>query len=136
MTVTKFLPRVALMLWLMSCMAACAVTSHGIVRAQRSYDEVFQASLAAVQEAEFTVTSQDSNTGVIVAVKRLPTAADDMLRMTVRLNRAPTEITVVTKVVQLSGTPVAGEPPCKCHVKRFVSALENRIPDVRVVTIQ
>jgi hypothetical protein len=136
MTVTKFFLYLALMLWLVSGVVACAPKSQGIVRAQRSYDEVFQASLAAVQEAEFTVTSQDREKGAIVAVKRLPTAAGDTMRMTVRINQAPTGLTVVTTVVQPSVTPVTGEKPCKCHVKRFVSALENRLPDVQVVSIE
>jgi hypothetical protein len=126
---------VVLMLWLMSGVVACAPKAQGVVRAQRSYEEVFQASLAAIQEAEFIVTSQDSATGTIMAVKRLPTAEEDTMRMTVRINRAPAGLTVIATVVHPFGTSATAERPCKCHVKRFVYALENRLPDVQVVSI-
>jgi hypothetical protein len=132
----KYLLRGALMLWLMSGVVACALKSHGIVRMQRSYDEAFAASLVAIQEAEFIVTSQHPATGTIMAEKRLPEAEGRVIQMTVRFTRAPTGITVIATVVAPAGTLATGEKPCKCHVKRFVAALEQRMPDVQVVSIQ
>jgi hypothetical protein len=126
----------AMILGLASGVVACAATSHGIVRVPRSYDEVFAASLAAIQDAEFTVTSQERETGSIGAEKRLPRAEGDMLRMTVRLTQASTGVTVIATVVPPSGPLATGEKPCKCHVKRFVAALEQRMPEVQVVTIE
>jgi hypothetical protein len=133
---TKYLLLGALMLWLMSGVVACALKSHGVVRMQRGYDEAFAASLAAIQEAEFIVTSQNHATGTIMAEKRLPQAAGEVMQMTVRLTRAPTDITVVATVVAPASMLATGEKPCKCHVKRFVAALEQRMPDVQVVSIQ
>lgn len=132
----KYFLRGILILGLMSGAVACALKSHGIVRMQRSYDEAFAASLSAIQEAEFTVTSQDRTTGTIVAEKRLPRTARNPMQMTVRLTQAPTGITVVATVVAPAGTLATEEKPCKCHVKRFVAALEQRMPDVQVVSIQ
>jgi hypothetical protein len=125
-----------MILGLFSAVVACTSISHGVVRVPRSYDEVFAASLAAIQDAEFTVTSQDRDTGTIGAEKRLPRAEGDSLRLTVRLTRAPTGVTVVATAVPPTGAPAAEEKPCKCHVKRFVAALEQRIPEVEVVTIE
>jgi S-adenosylmethionine synthetase len=102
----------------------------------RSYDEVFAASVAAIQDAEFTVTSQERETGTIGAEKRLPGEAGDVLRMTVRLTQASTGITVIATVVPPTSPLAPEEKPCKCHVKRFVAALEYRIPEVQVMTIQ
>jgi hypothetical protein len=136
MTATKSLRYVALLLWLLSGVVACALKAQGVVRAPHSYDEVFQASLAAVQEAEFTVTSQESAKGTIVAVKRLPAAEGDAMQMTIRFTQAPAGVTVIATVVPTAAVLATGEKPCKCHVKRFVEALEHRMPDVQVVTIQ
>jgi hypothetical protein len=133
---TKYFLRGALMLWLMSGVTACALKSHGIVRMQRSYDEAFAASVAAIQEAEFIVTSQNHATGTIVAKKRLSQAEEEVMQMTVRLTQAATGITVVATVIAPAGTLATGEKPCKCHVKRFIAALEQRLPDVHVVSIQ
>jgi hypothetical protein len=102
----------------------------------RSYDEAFAVSLAAIQEAEFIVTSQNHATGTIMAKKSLSQAEEEVMQMTVRLTRAPTGITVIATVVAPTGTLATGEKPCKCHVKRFVAALEQRMPDVQVVSIQ
>jgi S-adenosylmethionine synthetase len=122
-------------LGLVSGIVACAARSHGVVRVPRSYDEVFAASLAAIQDAEFTVASQERETGTIGAEKRLPSAEGDILRMTVRLTQESTGVTVVATVVPPTGPLATGEKPCKCHVKRFVEALEHRMPEVQVVTI-
>lgn len=120
----------------MSGVVACARTSHGVVRVPQSYDTVFAAVLAAIQDAEFSVTAQEYATGTIDAEKRLPSAEGDLLQMTVRLTQAPTGVTVVTTVVPPAGPLATGEKPCKCHVKRFVAALESRLPEVQLVTIQ
>ena len=132
----KYLLLGAMILGFVSGMVACAAISHGVVRVPRSYDEVFAASLAAVQDAEFTVTSQERETGTIDAEKHLPRAEGDSLRMTVRFTQAPTGVTVVATVVPPTGPLATGEKPCKCHVKRFVAALEHRMPEVQVVTIE
>jgi S-adenosylmethionine synthetase len=136
MPIAKYLLLGAVILGLVSGIVACAARSHGVVLVPRSYDEVFAASLAAIQEAEFTVTSQERDTGTIGAEKRLPRAEGDILRMTVRLTQAQTGVTVVATVVPPTGPLAAGEKPCKCHVKRFVEALEHRMPEVQVETIQ
>lgn len=133
---TRYFLRGALILGLVSGVVACAVSSHGVVRVPRQYDEVFAAALAAIQEAEFTVTSQERATGTIGAEKRLPSNEGDLLRMIVHLTQASTGVQVVTAVVSPDGPLATGEKPCKCHVKRFVAALESRIPEVQVVTIE
>jgi hypothetical protein len=132
----KYLLLGAMILGLVSGIVACAARSHGVVRVPRSYDEVFAASVAAIQDAEFTVTSQERETGSIGAEKRLPRSEGDSLQMTVRLTPAPTGVTVVATVVPPAGPLATAEKPCKCHVKRFVAALEQRIPEVQVVTIE
>ena len=133
---TQYLLRGAMLLGLMSGVVACAVSSHGIVRVPRQYDEVFAATLAAIQDAEFTVTAHERATGTIGAEKRLPSNEGDLLRMTVHLTQASTGVQVVTTVVSPDGPLATGEKPCKCHVKRFVAALESRIPEVQLVTIE
>lgn len=133
---TQYLLRGAMLLGLVSGVVACAVSSHGVVRVPRQYDEVFAAALAAIQDAEFTVTSQERATGIIGAQKRLPSNEGDLLRMTVHLTQASTGVKVVTTVVSPDGPLATGEKPCKCHVKRFVAALESRIPEVQLVTIE
>ena len=133
---TQYLLRGAILLGLVSGVVACAVSSHGIVRVPRQYDEVFTAALAAIQDAEFTVMSQERATGTIGAEKRLPSDEGDLLRMTVHLTQAPAGVKVVTTVVSPDGPLATGEKPCKCHVKRFVAALESRIPEVQLVTIE
>ena len=85
MPMAKYLLRRAMICGLVSGMVACATISYGVVRVPRSYDEVFAASLAAIQDAEFTVTSQERETGAIGAEKPLPRAEGDILRMPVRL---------------------------------------------------
>ena len=136
MSMTKCLLFGTLLLGLMSGVVACARTAHGVVRVPRSYDETFVAVLASIQEAEFVVTSQEYATGTIHAEKHLPSAEGDLLQMTVQLTKAPTGVTVVTTVAPPAGPSATGEKPCKCHVKRFMAALESRIPDVQLVTIQ
>ena len=136
MAMTKYLMLGAMSLTLVMGVVACTTTSHGVVRVPRGYDEVFAASLSALQEAEFTVTSQERETGTISAEKRLPRAEGDRLRMTVRLKQAPTGVTVVATAMPPAGPLAKGEKPCKCHLKRFVQALEHRIPEVELVTIQ
>jgi len=136
MSMTKCLLLGAMLLGLVSGFVACASIAHGVVRVPRDYDEVFAAVLAAIQDAEFTVTSQEHETGTIGAEKRLPSAEGDLLQMTVRLTQAPAGVTVVATVVPPVGPLATGEKPCKCHVKRFVAALESRIPELQLVTIQ
>jgi len=136
MSMTKCLLLGTMLLGLMSGVVACARTSHGVVRVPQSYDTVFAAVLAAIQDAEFSVTAQEYATGAIDAEKRLPSAEGDLLQMTVRLTQAPTGVTVVTTVVPPAGPLATGEKPCKCHVKRFVAALESRLPEVQLVTIE
>jgi S-adenosylmethionine synthetase len=125
-----------MLLGLVSGLVACASISHGVVRVPQAYDTVFTAVLAAIQDAEFSVTAQEYATGTIDAEKRLPRAAGDLLQMTVRLTQAPTGVTVVATVIPPAGPLATGEKPCKCHVKRFVAALEARIPEVQLVAIQ
>ena len=136
MPLSKYLFLGAMMIVLMSGLMACATLSHGVVRVPRRYDEVFAASLAAVQDAEFTVTSQERATGTIDAEKRLLGTEGESLRMTVQLTQTPTGVTVVATVVPPTGPLAKGEKPCKCHVKRFVAALEHRMPELQVVTIE
>ena len=133
---TQYLLRGAMILGLVTGVVACAVSSHGIVRVPRQYDEVFAATLAAIQNTKFTITSQKRTTGTIGAEKRLPSNEGDLLRMTVHLTQASTGVKVVTTVVSPDGPLATGEKPCKCHVKRFVAALEARIPEVQLVTIE
>ena len=129
---TTCLRLVALLLWLVCGVVACAPKSPGGVRVPRSYDEVVAASLVAIQEAEFVVTSQGDGHGTIVAEKRLSRAEGGTLRMTVSINQEPTGLTVVATVLAQAGPLATGEKPCKCHVKRFVEALEHRLPEVQV----
>ena len=136
MSMAKCLLLSAMLLGLVSGFVACASSAHGVVRVPRGYDEVFAAVLAAIQDAEFTVTSQEHKTGTIGAEKHLPRAEGDLLQMTVHLTQAPAGVTVVATVAPPVGPLATGEKPCKCHVKRFVAALESRIPEVQVVTIQ
>jgi hypothetical protein len=136
MSMTKGFLLSAMFLGLISGVVACARISHGVVRVPRSYDTVFAAVLASIQDAEFIVTSQEYATGTINAEKRLPRAEGDLLQMTVHLTQAPTGVTVVATVVPPAGPLAAGEKPCKCHVKRFMAALESRMPEVQLVTIQ
>jgi hypothetical protein len=136
MSITKYLLLGAIILGLVIGVVACATVSHGVVRVPRSYDEVFTASLAAIQDAEFTVISQERETGTIDAEKRLPRVEGDSLQMTVRLTQAPTGVKVVATAVPPTGPLATGEKPCKCHVKRFIQALEHRIPEVEVVAIE
>ena len=121
---------------LISGVVACARISHGVVRVPRSYDAVFAAVLASIQDAEFMVTLQEYVTGTINAEKRLPRAEGDLLQLTVHLTQASTGVTVVATVVPPAGPLATGEKPCNCHVKRFMAALESRIPEVQLVTIQ
>jgi hypothetical protein len=121
---------------LLGFMAACSITSRGIVRSPSSYEEVFKAAIAAASDSDFLVTSSDIQTGSIVAVKRMDTGSDDVMRMHVMVNRVPTGTEVVVTVVQPPGAQATGDQRCKCRVKRFVYALENRVPDVEVMTIQ
>ena len=64
-SMTQYLLRSAMLLGLVSGVGACAVSSYGIVRVLRQYDEVFTAARMAIQDAEFTVTSQQCATGAI-----------------------------------------------------------------------
>jgi hypothetical protein len=125
------------LLLLSSLIVSCSAKSQGIVlSANRTYDEIFEASLAAVHETDFSVTSNDIQTGSIVAVKHIDAEDGHDLRMQVRVNRVATGTEVVVTVSRPSGTPAAEAEPCKCNVKSFVYALENRLPDVNVVSIQ
>ena len=65
MPLTKCLLLGTMLLGLMSGVVACARTAYGVVRVPRGYDEVFVAVLAAIQDAEFLVTSQEYATGTI-----------------------------------------------------------------------
>ena len=136
MSMTKCLLLGSMLLGLMSGVMACARIAQGVVRVPRGYDEVFAAVCAAIQDAEFSVTSQEYATGTINAEKHLPRAEGDLLQMTVHLTQATTGVTVVATVVPPAGPLATGEKPCKCHVKRVMAALESRIPEVQVVTIQ
>jgi hypothetical protein len=136
MPITKYLLLGAMTLGLISGVVACAARSHGVVQVPRDYDEVFVASVTAIQEAEFTVTSQEHDTGTIAAEKHLPSTEGDSLQMTIRLTQVPAGVTVVATVVPPTGLLATGEKPCKCHVKRFVSALEHQIPEVQLETIK
>ena len=133
---TTCLRLAALLLWLAYGAMACAHKSQGVVQVPRSYDEVVAASHAAIQEAEFVVTSQGDEHGIIVAEKRLSRAEGGTLRLTVSINQGPTGLTVVATVLAPAGPLATGEKPCKCHVKRFVEALEHRLPEVQVLSIQ
>lgn len=136
MPVRKCMMLAVLLLGLLTVMTACTPKSYGIIRASRGYDAVFTATLAAIQEAEFTVTSQEPRKGAIVAEKRLPRNEGDTLRMTVQIEPSAAGSTVIATVAPSSGVLAPGEKPCKCHVKRFVAALEARMPEVQVVDIQ
>jgi hypothetical protein len=136
MPLTKYLFLGVMMLGLISGLVACTTRSHGVVRVPRRYDEVFAAALAAVQDAEFTVMSQERATGIIDAEKPLLGATGEALRMTVRLTQTSTGVTVVATVVPPTGPRATSEQPCQCHMKRFVAALEHRLPEVQVVTIE
>ena len=74
---TKCLLLGTMLLGLMSGVVACTRISHGVVQVPRSYDTVFAAVLAAIQDAEFSVTSQEYATGTIDAEKRSPRAEGD-----------------------------------------------------------
>jgi hypothetical protein len=136
MPLTKYLCLGAMLIGLISGLGACATLSHGVVRVPRHYDEVFAAALAAVQDAQFTVLSQERATGTIGAAKPLLEAAGAALRMTVQLTQTSTGVTVVATVVPPPGPRATSEQPCTCHVKRFVAALEHRMPELQVVTIE
>src|SRR4029450_11455515 len=136
MPLTKYLFLGAMMIGLISGLVACATLSHGGVRVPRGYDEVFAASLAAVAAAGVAARARERATGTIGGEKPLLGTAGESLRMTVRLTQASTGVTVVATVVPPTGPLATSEQRGKCHVKRFVAALEHRMPEVQVVTIE
>lgn len=110
-----------------SCAAA---TEQSTVRTKTRFDDVWRACLAAVVDIGYAVSSTDSNAGLIVAEQAVAGlgAGGRVSRLNITVNRAGDNNEVRVAWIRPPGTMGGSGTE-----KRYVEALQKRIPDIQVI---
>jgi len=115
---------------LSSCAFAPLAPQQRIGRTPASFDAVFQASMEAVIEANFAVTSADPKTGLIVGERSVVFGRGESTRVNVLVSDAGATREVKASVIYAPGSMVVGGSA----VDVVMQALKKRLPDMQVVT--
>jgi hypothetical protein len=108
--------------------SCAAVTQQSAMRTKTNYDDVWRASLAAVVDIGYAVSSTDSNAGLIVAEQAVVGGGGKVSRLNIAVNRAGDTNEVRVSWIRPPGTLGGGGTE-----KRYVDALQKRIPDIQVI---
>ena len=110
---------------------SCApVTRQSVVRTQADHARVWKASIEAINDIGYAVSSTDPTTGLIVAEQDYVLSSGHRLKLNVLVSRSENGRQVsITHVQPGDYLRVGVEEPLAAYVK----ALTKRIPDVEVI---
>ena len=111
-------------------LTSCASTTQGVLSSQSQYIEVFRACIQAANEADFGVTSSDSNAGLIFAEQNT-TMGVKVVRMNITVKKVNSGTQVEVGIVPPPGTTGS----TKAIFDQFTVALTSKVADVKVISV-
>ncbi|HEY3307721.1 MAG TPA: hypothetical protein VGJ93_04655 [Desulfuromonadaceae bacterium] len=124
--------RVLALVALAACISACASVQQTTVRTKNDdYKKVWNACVDSVADVQFSVSSTDSTSGLIIADQAVMGGHGTVSRLNIQLFKALTSTDVSVKFIPPPGTIGGGGT-----AERFVAALKQRIPDLEPVVLK
>ena len=115
---------------LAASISACATVQQTTVRTKDNYQKVWNACVDVVADVQYSVSSTDPTSGLIIADQAVLGGHGQVSRLNIRLFKALTGTDVTVKFIPPPGTIGGGGT-----AERYVTALKQRIPDLESVII-
>ena len=109
--------------------AGCATVQQSVVKSKASYETVFRACIDALPEIQFSASSADQASGLIVAEQPVFGGGGKVSRMNIMLTKSSDGVSVSVKFIPPPGTVTIGDGG---FVNRYIGVLRDRIPDIVV----
>jgi hypothetical protein len=106
---------------------SCASTQRSTFRSKTSYDEVWRACLDSLFDIQFSASSADPNTGLIVADQAVVLGRGTVARLNIIVTRLGEHVDVSVNFV-----PPPGTSGWYGIAEKYVTAVKRRIPDIEV----
>jgi len=123
--------RVVVLVVLAACISACTGVQQATVRTKDDYQKVWNACVDATADVQFSVSSTDPTSGMIIADQAVMGGHGSVSRLNIRLFKALTSTDVSVKFIPPPGTIGGGST-----AERYVAALKQRIPDLEPVVLK
>ena len=123
--------RVLVLVVLAACISACSSVQQSTVRTKDDYQKVWNACVDVVADVQFSVSSTDPTSGLIIADQAVFGGHGQVSRLNIRLFKALTSTDVTVKFIPPPGTIGGGST-----AERYVAALKQRIPDLEPVVLK
>jgi hypothetical protein len=127
--VLRTLPVIALAVCAVSC--ASAQQQQSMVRSKATYDEVWKACIDSLFDVNFSASSADPKTGLIVADQAVVLGHGTVVRLNIMVTRAADGTEVSVNFVPPPGT-FGGVG----IVDNYAKALKKRVPDIEVTKVK
>ena len=112
------------------CLSACASIQSSTVKTKSDYNKAWSACLDAVTDVQFSVSSTDPTSGLIIADQPVMGGHGQVSRLNIRLNKDMAGTVIFVKFVPPPGTIGGGGT-----AEKYVNALKERFPDLEPVVI-
>lgn len=123
--------RVLILVALAAYISACASVQQSTMRTKDDYQKVWNACVDVVADVQFSVSSTDPTSGLIIADQAVFGGKGQVSRLNIRLFKALTSTDVSVKFIPPPGTIGGGGT-----AERYVTALKKRIPDLEPVVLK
>lgn len=106
---------------------SCATTKQQLLRTNKSYNEVFKACMLAVADVNYSISSSDSKSGLIVAEQPLVGNSAKVVRLNIMVNRVSNRTEV-----NVNWVPPPGAVGGSGVLDKYIAALKKRVPNIQV----
>ena len=107
--------------------AGCAGVQQSVVKSKASYESIWKACIDSLSDVQYSASSTDMATGLIVADQAVIGGGGKVSRLNIMLTKSADGVSVSVKFIPPPGTIGGGGT-----VDEYVKALKERIPDIEV----
>ena len=122
---------IALIALLCVSFVGCAGVQQSVVKSKSSYELIWKACIDSLSDVEFSASSTDMGSGLIIADQAVIGGGGTVSRLNIMLTKSADGVSVNVKFVPPPGTMGGGGT-----VDEYVKALKERIPDIEVSKIK
>ena len=105
----------------------CAGVQQSVVKSKASYESIWKACIDSLSDVQYSASSTDMATGLIVADQAVIGGGGKVSRLNIMLTKSADGVSVSVKFIPPPGTIGGGGT-----VDEYVKALKERIPDIEV----
>jgi hypothetical protein len=126
--VMKSIIKVAFVALFCVSFVGCAVVQQSVVKSKSSYEAVWKACIDSLADVQFSASSTDMTSGIIIADQATVGGGGTVSRLNIMLAKSADGVSVTVKFVPppmaIGGGGTADE---------YVKALKGRIPDIEIL---